>query len=46
MFKGTEQDIDYDYLVIATGAQNNTFGVPGVSEVRHIEETTRVVKLR
>lgn len=26
---------DYDYLVIATGAQNDTFGVPGVTEVRH-----------
>lgn len=33
VFKGTEHDLDYDYLVIATGAQNNTFGVPGVSEV-------------
>lgn len=33
VFKGTEHDVDYDYLVIATGAQNNTFGIPGVSEV-------------
>lgn len=33
VFKGTEHDFPYDYLVIATGAQNNTFGVPGVSEV-------------
>jgi NADH:ubiquinone reductase (non-electrogenic) len=24
--------VDYDYLVIAVGAWNNTFGVPGVSE--------------
>lgn len=32
-FKGTEHEVDYDSLVIATGAQNNTFGVPGVSEV-------------
>lgn len=33
VFKGTEHDVDYDCLVIATGAQNNTFGVPGVNEV-------------
>ncbi|CAM9254090.1 unnamed protein product [Pylaiella littoralis] len=36
VFKGTEHDLDYDYLVIATGAQNNTFGVPGVSEENHV----------
>lgn len=35
VFKGTEHDLEYDYLVIATGAKNNTFDVPGVSEVRH-----------
>lgn len=33
IFKGTELDMDYDYLIIATGARNNTFGVPGVNEV-------------
>lgn len=33
MFKGTEHDLEYDYLVIATGARNNTFGVPGVNPV-------------
>ncbi|CAM9266290.1 unnamed protein product [Scytosiphon promiscuus] len=36
VFKGTEHDLDYDYLVIATGAQNNTFGIPGVSEENHV----------
>lgn len=35
VFKGTEHDYDYDCLVIATGAQNNTFGVPGVNEVNY-----------
>lgn len=33
VFKGTEHEMGYDYLVIATGARNNTFGVPGVHEV-------------
>ncbi|CAM9532267.1 unnamed protein product, partial [Sphacelaria rigidula] len=32
-YKGTEHDLNYDYLVIATGARNNTFGVPGVQQV-------------
>eukprot|EP00752_Nemacystus_decipiens_P002841 g2647.t1 len=36
IFKGTEHDVDYDCLVIATGAQNNTFGVPGVTEENHV----------
>ncbi|CAM9562675.1 unnamed protein product [Ectocarpus sp. 12 AP-2014] len=36
VFKGTEHEVDYDSLVIATGAQNNTFGVPGVSEENHV----------
>lgn len=42
VFKGTEHDVDYDYLVIATGAQNNTFGVPGVNEVIDPERGTFV----
>lgn len=33
VFKGTEYDLEYDYLVIATGARNNTFGIPGVNMV-------------
>ncbi|CAA7047072.1 unnamed protein product [Microthlaspi erraticum] len=28
-------DYDYDYLVIATGAQSNTFNIPGVEEHCH-----------
>eukprot|EP00904_Undaria_pinnatifida_P001579 jgi/Undpi1/11421/HiC_scaffold_30.g13718.m1 len=36
VFKGTEHDLEYDYLVIATGAKNNTFDVPGVSEENNV----------
>lgn len=47
VFKGTERDVDYDCLVIATGAQNNTFGVPGVNEVNiYIKMTISLVFLR
>lgn len=47
VFKGTEHDLDYDYLVIATGAQNNTFGVPGVNNVSHSKRPTPLaVQLR
>uniref|UniRef100_A0A1J3JBR4 NADH:ubiquinone reductase (non-electrogenic) n=1 Tax=Noccaea caerulescens TaxID=107243 RepID=A0A1J3JBR4_NOCCA len=30
-----EFSVDYDYLVIATGAQSNTFNIPGVEENCH-----------
>jgi len=30
--KKAEFSVDYDYLVIAVGAQSNTFNVPGVEE--------------
>ncbi|CAM9106009.1 unnamed protein product [Ascophyllum nodosum] len=36
VFKGILLDLDYDYLVIATGAQNNTFGVPGVKKENNV----------
>lgn len=36
VFKGTNHDVNYDYLVIATGARNNTFGVPGVHQDNNI----------
>lgn len=44
VFKGTEHDVDYDYLVIATGAQNNTFGVPGVNEVNRFVSRLSEIK--
>ncbi|CAN6913564.1 unnamed protein product [Brassica oleracea] len=28
-------DVDYDYLVIATGTKSNTFNIPGVEENFH-----------
>lgn len=31
-FDGREFSVSYDYLVVAVGAVNNTFGVPGVHE--------------
>nr|VDD30789.1 unnamed protein product [Brassica oleracea] len=33
--KKEEFSVDYDYLVIATGAQSNTFNIPGVEENCH-----------
>ncbi|CAB81256.1 NADH dehydrogenase like protein [Arabidopsis thaliana] len=41
-----EFDVDYDYLVIATGAQSNTFNIPGVEEnchfLKEVEDAQRI----
>ncbi|KAF6139889.1 hypothetical protein GIB67_009736 [Kingdonia uniflora] len=43
----TEILLDYDYLVIATGAQVNTFNTPGVTEHCHsLKEVEDVQKIR
>jgi NADH dehydrogenase FAD-containing subunit len=36
IFSGEQFSIPYDNLVIATGAQTNTFGVPGVTPENHV----------
>lgn len=33
--------VDYDYLVIATGARSNTFNIPGVAENCHFLKVTQ-----
>ncbi|CAA7054662.1 unnamed protein product [Microthlaspi erraticum] len=44
--KKQEFDVDYDYLVIATGAQSNTFNIPGVEEnchfLKEVEDAQRI----
>lgn len=32
IFKSKEFEVEYDYLLVATGAKTNTFGTPGISE--------------
>ncbi|KAG7553016.1 FAD/NAD(P)-binding domain [Arabidopsis thaliana x Arabidopsis arenosa] len=43
-----EFSVDYDYLVIATGAQSNTFNIPGVEEnchfLKEVEDAQRIRK--
>lgn len=41
--KKQEFDVDYDYLVIATGAQSNTFNIPGVEENCHFLKVTSLI---
>ncbi|XP_010455838.1 PREDICTED: external alternative NAD(P)H-ubiquinone oxidoreductase B2, mitochondrial [Camelina sativa] len=42
-----EFSVDYDYLVIATGAQSNTFNIPGVEENCHfLKEVEDAQKIR
>jgi NADH:ubiquinone reductase (non-electrogenic) len=36
IFSGEQFSIPYDNLIIATGAQTNTFGVPGVTPENHV----------
>lgn len=46
-FKSTPFEVKYDKLVIAVGAANNTFGIPGVEEHAHfLKETSDARKIR
>merc|ERR1712224_274000 len=35
MSQGSDLTLEYDHLVVAVGAQPNTFGIPGVQENAH-----------